>query len=347
MSDVWNEFPMEVAEPAKEYQKVRASAEGIIIKADGQITTEPEEPPDHDDIKSQVRAGTMSINEARRLENFPPVAWGDEKPAPAEPAKDFLFAVMAKVSAASLEDAEDHLYATLCIPGDIGFSINSYAIIAGSGNQLKFKEIDAERPEGATEIARLFDVPVEPLRAAEEAHREREHDKFASEAVRRWFEQIDAKLKDMDYPNYQPTEAEIADMFREIKATYEREAGGDQFTIEENRRLKELLDDATEIFVEWLENKDRIMSFPSPRERGVPEVFADFVMDAIVNQRCINHTLGHPEPGVLAAQLCCMIWRRFGEHGMGRPYIYRAMKLIAEQWEMEGIWPHHKEGSGK
>lgn len=254
MSDVWNEFPMEVAaEPAKVYQKVRASEEGIIIKADGQITTEPEEPPDHDDIKSRLRAGTMTINEARRTENLPPAdmtdtpdrccpeckgigatlirAGGgitmssckecggkgyhdDELSAePAEPAKDFLFVAMAKISAASLEDAEDHLYATLCIPGDIGFSINSYAITAEHGDQLRFKEVgrtgDADTP---VEIARLFDVPEESLQ------RGREHDKFVSETLGRWFERIEAKLKDMDYPpNYQPTEAEIADLFRELK----------------------------------------------------------------------------------------------------------------------------------
>ncbi len=57
--------------------------------------------------------------------------------------REFLFVVMAKVEGKSLEDAYDHLYSTLCIPGDIGFYISSYAITGKDGGEIAF--VDAEQ----------------------------------------------------------------------------------------------------------------------------------------------------------------------------------------------------------
>ncbi len=237
MSDIWNEFPMEAAEPPLQYESPPLNEEErkcveYLVKRGGNCFGEGFSCGPCRELAEKIFGkrqcicrdgeGVMTGEDSpqrRRIIAILQSVLDQQDPLPlpevVEPAKDFLFVAMAKISAASLEDAEDHLYATLCIPGDIGFSINSYAITAENGDQLRFKEVgrtgDADTP---VEIARLFDVPEEALK------RGREHDKFASEALARWFEQIEAKLKDMDYPNYQPTEAEIADIFK-LKTTHE------------------------------------------------------------------------------------------------------------------------------
>lgn len=59
--------------------------------------------------------------------------------------RDFLFVAMAKVEGESLEDAYLHLYETLCIPGDIGFYISSYAITGKDDGGIVFVDTDKEK----------------------------------------------------------------------------------------------------------------------------------------------------------------------------------------------------------
>ncbi len=58
--------------------------------------------------------------------------------------KEFLFAVMVKVAAPSPLDAHDRLYKLLCTPGDLGFSINSYAVTGEGYDKIKFIHTDEE-----------------------------------------------------------------------------------------------------------------------------------------------------------------------------------------------------------
>lgn len=59
--------------------------------------------------------------------------------------RDFVLSVMAKVTAPNVEEAYDRLYELLCIPGDIGFSINEYAVISDKDSEkIKFVEVSDE-----------------------------------------------------------------------------------------------------------------------------------------------------------------------------------------------------------
>ncbi len=190
MSDVWNEFPMEPVEPAKEYRRVRVSEKGVIIKADG--TVEP--------------AGVCGYLEER------------DKLA-AEALRPWLEQIVRPVrclkcgNVQNVTDDADTCVILRCF----NMASQELAICDDCNRRHTLTDL---LPFIHKAIEQAADVPEEALK------RGREHDKFAAEALARWFEQIEAKLKDMDYPNYQPTEAEMADMFKTLKADYEREAGG-------------------------------------------------------------------------------------------------------------------------
>lgn len=56
--------------------------------------------------------------------------------------QEFLLSVIVKVPAPNAQAAHERLYALLCKPGDMGFSINEYAVTGQNKGQVVFQIID-------------------------------------------------------------------------------------------------------------------------------------------------------------------------------------------------------------
>ena len=221
MSDVWNEFPMEPVEPAKEYRRVRVSEKGVIIKADG--TVEPAGVCGYLEERDKLAAEALRPWLEQIVRPVRCLKCGNVQNVTDDADTCVILRCfnMASQELAICDDCNRRHTLTDLLP----FIHKAIEQAAADEIDLVARDtIDSHNncPDPNCPTCKYNEPMIRAMEKAliEKGERGREHDKFASEALARWFEQIEAKLKDMDYPNYQPTEAEIADIFK-LKTTHE------------------------------------------------------------------------------------------------------------------------------